>query len=183
MSRGGRGDRDPAVQALLDKQAIHEATLRYLRGTDRCDAALIASAYHPDAIDEHGTHHYTGETVGPSIADRLRETTSVCLHHITNQLIRLDGDRAGCETYFVAWIVEAGADGEHVLEAQGRYLDRFECRDGEWRIAHRVVVTDIARSSPLAVDGSMTTLAVAARGRGRRDRSDPSYDVLGDLAR
>ena len=46
--------RDPEVQALVDKQAILEVLTRYCRALDRGDAALIASAYHPDAVDDHG---------------------------------------------------------------------------------------------------------------------------------
>ncbi|MGH7462713.1 MAG: nuclear transport factor 2 family protein, partial [Longimicrobiales bacterium] len=42
------------VQYLLDRQAILDCDQRYCLGVDRHDADLIASAFHPDAIDEHG---------------------------------------------------------------------------------------------------------------------------------
>ena len=44
----------PAIQALLDKQAITDVINLYLRGADRADIDLIAAAYHPDAIEDHG---------------------------------------------------------------------------------------------------------------------------------
>ena len=31
-----------------------------------------------------------------------------------------------------------------------RYVDRFERRDGDWRIAHRVALTDSARTNTVA---------------------------------
>ena len=46
------------------RDEIRELLTRYCRGVDRMDAELIASAYHPDAIDEHGMTQFTGETVG-----------------------------------------------------------------------------------------------------------------------
>ena len=49
-----------------------------------------------------------------------------------------------------------------------RYVDRMERRDGEWRIAKRVMVLDWHRVEP--VSGVNVSMA-----GGRRDRSDPSY--------
>ena len=40
------------VQILLDERDIREVLLRYCRGVDRCDAELISSCYHADAVDE-----------------------------------------------------------------------------------------------------------------------------------
>ena len=48
-------ERDPAVQRLLDRAAIEECLLRYTRGIDRHDTELTMSAFHPDALDTHGT--------------------------------------------------------------------------------------------------------------------------------
>ena len=42
------------VQELLDREAIRDCIARYARGVDRFDRELILSAFHPDAIDEHG---------------------------------------------------------------------------------------------------------------------------------
>src|SRR5690606_8703026 len=43
-----------ALQAALDREAIHTVLMRYCRGVDRLDRDLIASVYHPDAYDHHG---------------------------------------------------------------------------------------------------------------------------------
>lgn len=162
-----------AIQGLLDKQAIREATMRYCRGVDRCDPDLIGSAYHADAIDEHGQHRYTGETVGQGITDLVR-SWKVSVHYVTNQLITLHGDGiAGCETYFTAWQTVETGDGERLVHALGRYVDRFERREGEWKIAHRLVVVDLSR----VVQSDGPTLP-SRSGLGSRDQNDPSYAAL-----
>jgi hypothetical protein len=54
----------------------------------------------------------------------------------------------------------------------GRYVDRFERRAGEWRIAARVVVVE-ALSELGPADMSVVDQAFAPS---RQDRSDPSYE-------
>jgi hypothetical protein len=44
----------PELRQLLDREAIREVIQRFARGLDRHDDALVASAYHPDALDHHG---------------------------------------------------------------------------------------------------------------------------------
>lgn len=162
--------RDPAVQELLDKQAIREVTMRYCRGADRCDPELISSAYHPDARDERPGQEMTGETVGRDLADSLRQSMQSTNHQIGTQLIEVDGDSAVAESYSTGRHVLA--DGRR-LHSNTRYLDRFERRDGEWRIIHRLVVTDTTELLP-PDDGP----PLVASGVARRDSSDPSYALF-----
>lgn len=51
------------LQTLLDKQAITEVLHRYCRGIDRADPETLASAYWPDAYEEHASE-YTGPIEG-----------------------------------------------------------------------------------------------------------------------
>ena len=46
---------DPELQRLLDERAIERRLVDYCRGVDRGDAALVASVYHPDGTDDHGS--------------------------------------------------------------------------------------------------------------------------------
>ena len=164
------------VQELLDKQAIFDTLMRYARGVDRGDAELICSAYHPDAIDEHGVADYTGVSVGPGIVELMAQVP-VSMHHITNHSITLHGDgTAGCESYFTVWQSHQVDGADAMLHALGRYVDRFELRDGEWRIAHRLVIVE---HTAVEVAGAA---APSAPGRGSRDRDDPSYGVLAPKA-
>jgi len=63
---------------------------------------------------------------------------------MSNILIRVDGDSARVETYWQVFHREAGQDGaaDYDYIAGGRYLDRFERRNGEWRILTRVLIRD-----------------------------------------
>lgn len=161
-----------AIGQLLDKQAIREAVMRYCRGVDRRDPELISSAYHPDAIDMHGRQRFTGETVGQGIVD-LVGSAKVAMNQVTNQLITLHGDgTAGCETYFTVWQSIETESEDRLLLALGRYVDRFECRAGEWKIAHRLVIVELTRIVPA---GGPTPPLL---GLGSRDRDDPSYPAL-----
>ena len=170
MTSEGNQQRDAGVQELLDKQAISEAIMRYCRGIDRADAELINSAYHPDAWDEHDGHEFTGLTVGPGIVETLLRSMKVTRHNVGTQLIEVYGDEAVAETY---------CTGNHTLMSGRRvhtfvrYLDRFERRDGEWKVIHRMSITDPSEMLPPIQDTGHTPPDL-----GRRDRTDPSYQLF-----
>ncbi|WP_310531281.1 nuclear transport factor 2 family protein [Novosphingobium sp.] len=158
------------LQELLDKQAITEVLYRYCRGVDRGDVALLASVYHDDGIDDHGFWKGLGKDFAVFINGMLLESGSGnCQHMISNVLIELDGDVAFVESYSDA----VRDTGTHRESVQTRYLDRFERRLGEWRIAHRLVVRDLHHMEerrPIYSDEEWNI-----RSPGRRDRLDPVY--------
>jgi hypothetical protein len=49
---------DPVLQRLIDRQAIHDVLMRFSRGVDRLDEALLRSCFHSDSYDDHG--HFKG---------------------------------------------------------------------------------------------------------------------------
>lgn len=131
---------DPSLEdrlrELLDKHEIQECLLRYCRGIDRHDADLAQSAYHDDALDDHGT--YIGSGYGlVDWANGFHEEVWVRhQHYITNTLIELDGDTAHAETYYFMGC--AKKDDFGAFHGGGRYVDRFERRNGRWGIVDRV---------------------------------------------
>jgi hypothetical protein len=132
--------RDPEIQRLLDRAAIEECLLRYTRGLDRHDVELTMSAFHPDALDTHGT--FEG---GPrDVADWANEQHGLRWvrhqHYITNTTVDIDGDVAHTDTYY--FIVLRRQDGTGQDFMGGRYVDRMERRDGDWRIARRIVTAE-----------------------------------------
>ena len=131
-----------AIEALVAKQEIHEALLRYLRGVDRCDAELICSAFHPDAVDEHAEAVWTGTNVGENIVARVRQSFTSTFHVIGNQLIEIDGDTAHSETYVVCYLGGDDNRGEFMLTRALRYIDQFELRDRTWKIGYRKVIRE-----------------------------------------
>ena len=137
-----------SLQQLSDLQAIREAALRYCRGVDRLDAALMKSAYWPEATDDHGAFKGNAmEFVEHCMVSHLRwRSTS---HNIQNHSIDLapEGRSARGEIYNVTYLFQADAD---VLDTWwGRYLDRYEKRGEEWRIIERCCVHEGTHSTLL----------------------------------
>lgn len=140
---------DPAIQQLLDKQAIAEILYRRARAGDRSDAELAHSCYHPGATERHGEFDgLATEFIDVVSFTRPRPGSPIkgMMHMITNILCEFsDADHAFVESYHVAWCqMTDGTD----AEIGGRYLDRFERRDGRWGIVHRDVIFDWSRMEP-----------------------------------
>jgi hypothetical protein len=161
-------DSETALRVLLDKQEIHEVQMRYCRGIDRLDEDLLRSVYFPDAWDDHSSFVGAASEFIPYITKRLREGFNTHMHYICNELFEVDGDVAHGESYYYA-VHSFERDGVvHDLTAGGRYIDRFERREGRWGIARRLVVVDWNRTAPaLEILPSKVT--------GSRDRNDPVY--------
>lgn len=157
------------VRELKDRQDILDCLMRYCRGVDRFDREAVASAYHPDAIDDHGD--YVGGVDGFidwafAYHDKYQRRT---MHSISNHICELDGDVAHTETYWTFTAVNR--DAPHHTRATGRYIDRFERRDGGWAIAARICVLN-GLDNQLDPDGVAADANFVATAR---DRSDPIY--------
>jgi hypothetical protein len=155
---------------------IRQVLYRYCRGVDRGDEALIRSVYHPGASDDHGAWKGEGEAFAAYIVGSMDRLDSPSQHHITNVCIDLAGERAAVESYFMALHPYPANDGgeERLAFVGGRYLDRFECRGGTWRIAERRVVLDWTRSE---LSGEAWP-AQQAFPRGGRRGDDPSAGLF-----
>ena len=161
------------AQAAADHIEIQQVLYRYCRAVDRGDEALLRSVYHPDAIDRHGAFQGTGEAFAAMLVPAMDEAPRVGQHHITNMLIGLEGDVAEVESYFLALHPlgdRASGEASHV-PVTGRYLDRFERRDGAWKIADRTVVLDWS-ASPVAW---APWVAQGDYPQGGRREADPSH--------
>jgi hypothetical protein len=163
-----------AVQVLQDRQAILDCIQHYCRGIDRFDRALLLSAFHSDAIDDHGIHVGSPTAFADWVFAYHGEHQHLTQHIITNHSCELDRDIAHAETY---WMVAANNKrGAPLSLSGGRYLDRFERRAGRWAIAARKCVIDWS-GAPSEVPFSPEVMALfSATGVPARDRSDPSYE-------
>lgn len=127
---------------LIARHAIRNVLARHSRGVDRADATLLASAYHADATVDYGFF------AGPAaqLVDILATAQKLALptlHRTGNCDIRLAGDNAVSESLVIAHAEEPAGDGPNLRRMVfGRYLDRLERRDGEWRLVHRTYVLD-----------------------------------------
>ena len=163
---------DPRLQRLLDEAEIRQVHLRYCRGIDRMDFDLVRSCYHPDAIDRHGA--YEGDIEGfIKWAAELLPMFESTMHFTGNQYVQVHGDVGYAEHYARAFH-RTKPDGDkpaadYVVNV--RYIDRMERRDGEWRIADRMIAFETERT-----DSAEWTDAPPKFGYpSRRDKQDPSY--------
>ena len=124
------------LQRLVDRQEIIDCMLRYTRGIDRLDRELLMSAYHPDAIDDHGVV-VMSEDWCDWVFDFHAKHHNSHTHFISNQTLDIDGDVAHGETYFMFCCTEKGKNIN--MMNTGRYIDRFERRCGRWAIARAYV--------------------------------------------
>jgi hypothetical protein len=162
-------DLDPRLRTLLDRQEIVDCLLRYTRGLDRLDLDLFRSAFHPDALDSRSGGATTIDEFLDSWLPKQPDR-DVTQHFITNHMIDIDGDVAHVETYHLV-AVKLKQSPELSLHA-GRYADRLERRDGEWRIAVRLAV-------PSWHGLVMTPEASEVLSRSdwsRRSKEDPTYE-------
>lgn len=171
-------DTERRLTELLDREAIRDCLYRYCRGIDRADEAALRSAYWPDATDQHG--RYAGpvegffELVKQGSAGGPRN-----IHQVSNILIEFASETvAAVESAFNALQRSLRKDGTvgQVMLA-GRYCDLFEKRDGEWRIARRVVVYDWLEEQIPSEQPEDVRFGLR-KPIGGRFPSDPVYELL-----
>jgi ketosteroid isomerase-like protein len=131
---------------LIAIESIRDLARRYCHAIDRLDADMLASVYWPDAVDIRcGEHPGSGyDYVARAVSEHA--DLRVSLHCLHNHLVELDDGRRAArgQAYCVAYLF---TDSPPTLRTWfGRYLDRYERRDGEWRIAHRSLVHEGSRT-------------------------------------
>jgi hypothetical protein len=174
------------VVELKDREEIRDCLARYCRGVDRFDRELVLSAYHPDALDEHGKFVGHREDFAEWAIGQHSDAHLSHQHCILNHSCELHENTAHTETYFL--FVAMNRTGKPVTMGGGRYVDRFEKRDGKWAIADRVCLRDwamleerpdMADLSSFTSTRSLLPEKVRAFMNGgmasTRDRGDPSY--------
>lgn len=165
---------------LADREAIRDCLYRYARGVDRCDEEMLRSAYWEDAIDDHLEFSGTREEFLAYALPGLRQMDQR-QHILANILIRLEGPRAEVESYFYGYQRMRGPDGQpRDYIGAGRYLDNFERRDDEWRIARRFVMTDWFREYADSADWAKGFVGLRVD-PGEQHPHDKSYKLLGLL--
>jgi hypothetical protein len=161
---------------MADREAIRDCLMRYSRGIDRMDPEVLASAYWPGAMDYHtgftGTVEQFIEWALPRLAAMEQN-----MHLIGNVLIRIDGDAARVESYLWSVSVLPGDNPRQVMVV-GRYLDKFEKRGDEWRIAERLVVHDWFQEGPADNDWTVGPFGMSGLLRGTTVPEDASISWL-----
>jgi len=147
------------LKAFLDREKIRECIVRLARGEDRRDADLIRACWWPDAKFDYGVHNgdfaaYLDWVVPGS--DAIKNTQ----HVLGQSFVELEGAVARVETHAVSYHrVDYGTE-EHDTCIGGRYLDRMEKRNGEWRIANRLMLYDWYQDWGQSIDWSQGVMGL-----------------------
>jgi hypothetical protein len=170
QASGQHEDTAKALDVLLAKDEIREQIYKYCRGLDRMDKTLALSVWHPDAtvIAIDGA-----KLTGPALIEsawRSLERLSAHSHQVTNILIKVEGKRATSESYFITSLrSEPTKESAETRLVRGRYLDRWSMRNGRWAMDFRRVLVDFTTTE--------TSTGPNPAAPGRRDKTDPSYDI------
>lgn len=170
----GRGNAmKKTIEDVIAEAAIRDVQMRYCRACDRMDFELLRACFHSDATTDYG---FFGGSVDEFIAsaEAALPGFEVTTHNTGNQNIVLNGTTALAEHYTVA-THRLAADEHGPLRdfiTAVRYIDRMECREGDWRIARRALVLDWTRTDPVGLVPPDPEVP-----RAQRDRSDLSYTL------
>lgn len=162
------------LESLLDREKIRDCLVTLARGEDRRDAELISSAYWPDARTDYGVFEGSFDDylawVVPG-AEAIKNTQ----HVLGQSFIALDGDVARAESHVISYHRIDMGEGERDTCIGGRYLDGFERREGQWRIAHRLMLYDWYQDWGEAIDWSGGLMGQALSGEHFSGRSVGDY--------
>ena len=160
------------LRELLDRNEILQCQHRYARGMDRLDRDLVRSAYHDDAVDDHGgIVAHVDDFIDWAFNYHRDQTRHQ--HFVTNHTVDVTGDVAHAETYYL--FVGTYRDPDAPLTVTGgRYVDRLEKRDGRWAISTRVCLVEWKTKVPSTMSphflASLSQVQTVAR-----DDTDMSY--------
>lgn len=171
---------------IAARQAIADVIHLYCHAIDRRRWTLLERCFHDDATYRFGAID-GGWRDFVAAAQAVIEPTRISHHQVGNILYRIDGAAATTETYFTAYhrtpadapvtAPFAGDGAERDVVIAGRYVDRFACRDGDWRIVHRIGLSDWRRDAA-GEDGGLFDQPAAWRGA--FGESDPGSGVVVD---
>src|SRR3546814_18370667 len=102
---------DSRLREMLDHYEITRTLKQYCFACDRGDEARMAAVYLDDSWDEHGVYAARGPDFARILSPAVAEQTDSMLHLLVQSQIRVDGDVARGERYFLAGSRNTGGDG------------------------------------------------------------------------
>jgi len=174
------------LESVTARAEIADVIYRYCHATDRRRWWLMDSVFHEDATcrlsSALGGHWREFVAQGSALLEPIGSTH----HQVGNIQIAFDGDVAHVETYVTAFHQvpqdappggSFGGTGEaYEVMLGARYIDRFERRDGLWRIADRRLLTEWRNHRPVR-EGALANVPSQSRGQHDTDISAPVVEA------
>jgi hypothetical protein len=135
------------LDLVLSRQALHDLNALYCRALDRCDQPLLESLFHDDATVHFGPLKTSAREFCPAIIG-MERTLPRTSHCVANEWFDVRGDHAAGEACLFSALTydEDGTAMEGFIGA--RYATDYERREGEWKIAHMMLVVDWNMNNP-----------------------------------
>ena len=142
------------IEQLEAVEAIRQKLHLYCRGIDRRDTALLQTIFWEGSSVDFGVFKGDGMDFASNIAGMLDAGGIVRTHHLVGNItITVNGSTAHSESYLQAFHHLKKGDGKLFdWLVGGRYQDRFERRNGDWRIASRNLIYEWYRDWPDSCD-------------------------------
>ncbi len=164
------------LQELIDHHEIRKLIAIYAHGCDRGDESMMASVYAERSRDAHGSFDGDGKDFAAMVMNLTVTRNLGFFHTLGQSLIKVDGDAAGAETYFIANSAEKNEAGQEVVNLMGgRYVDRLIRENGQWKVKERICVRDWS----ISLEATRDWLKPMNFVQGQVSGDDPSYPVLG----
>ena len=126
-----------ALETLIVKQAVAEVVQRWGRARDQGLWDDLAATFHPGGTIKVMWFEGRHEDFIAACAKRFTPGVGSTKHFFGMPVVEVNGARALAET--AAQISMSGtiADAQFISQSFVRFLDRFEPRNGEWRMVQR----------------------------------------------
>jgi uncharacterized protein (TIGR02246 family) len=126
------------MSELAEKDAIREVMAEYCFRLDGDRFVEMAALFTDDGTWDTAFGKGTGRAEIEALVHRIRGTAPRprAIHHVTNIVIKVEGDRAAC---FSNWVtVQNSAQGPKIGSA-GSYTDDMVKQDGQWMFHYRKI--------------------------------------------
>jgi len=123
---------------LAEKDAIREVMAEYCFRLDNGRFAEMAALFTADGTWDTAFGKGTGHAGIEALVRRIRGDgpRPRAIHHVTNIVIKLDGDTA---TGFSNWVVVQNSDTGPKIGSAGSYSDQLVKQDGVWLFRYRKI--------------------------------------------
>ena len=163
-----------SIDQLLDTRAIEDVLSLHSRGLDRLDQAALQQCYWPEADVDYGSYKGSAHVFAELVVGALGSSYELTRHSLSNSLMAFEGDIAKVETNVTAGHLLLGGNEEMLF--YGRYLDKLEKRDNQWKIMYRQVVMEWSKNH--AVIDVRDSEAFADMAKAAHSPADPLYPFL-----
>ena len=141
---------DARYQAAVDRSEIVAACAASLCARDTGDWARLVQCFLPEARVTTSWFDGTARDFAAQSRNMMggHHPTDTQRHAMSNACVALEGDRAVCEFYVILYPGRTLDGYEFDFQTWSVTLDLFERRDGQWRVARRMIIYEKDRMDP-----------------------------------